>query len=125
MKAWKMFEKEVAEYFGGIRRVRVRYDESIGDIIHPVYSIECKWGKQVPKYLSYNVPYYIKSGKKSYLVSPSSTCHIISSVVFPVVRVKSCKFLECAMNQAKKYNPALIPVVCVKPKGMRGFNIVL
>ncbi len=46
---WRAFEKECADYFGGIRRVRVNYGESIGDIIHPLYSIEVKYGLQCPK----------------------------------------------------------------------------
>lgn len=48
MTAWKDFEREVAKFFGGRRRVRIDYSESIGDIIHPSLSIECKYGKQVP-----------------------------------------------------------------------------
>lgn len=48
MKAWKMAEKEIAEYFGGIRRSRVSYSEVAGDVIHPTYSIEVKYGKQIP-----------------------------------------------------------------------------
>ena len=46
--AWKNAEREVSRYFGGIRRVRISYGESGSDIIHPLYSIEVKYGKQIP-----------------------------------------------------------------------------
>ena len=47
-KPWKSAEKEVAEFFGGMRRVRMSYSEVAGDIIHPHYSIEVKYGKCIP-----------------------------------------------------------------------------
>lgn len=48
-KAWKDFEREVARTFNGVRRVRINYAEVGGDVIHPTLSIECKYGKQIPK----------------------------------------------------------------------------
>ena len=45
---WKAFEKQVADVVRGTRRTRVNYAESVGDVIHPKYSIECKYGKQIP-----------------------------------------------------------------------------
>ena len=47
-QAWKDAEREVAKFFGGMRRSRVSYSESVGDIIHPTYSIEVKYGSQIP-----------------------------------------------------------------------------
>lgn len=49
MKTWGRFEKEVAKALGGIRRIRISYSEVAGDVIHSFYSIECKYGKQIPK----------------------------------------------------------------------------
>ena len=87
-KAWKDFERECARYFKGIRRVRISYGERGSDIIHPIYSIECKYGKQIPQ---------------------------------KALEGKPCKFLDAAFAQAMSYNPTLIPVVCLKSPGMRGF----
>jgi hypothetical protein len=47
-RAWKMFELEVAKAYGGMRRVRINYGERGSDIIHDKYSIECKYGWQIP-----------------------------------------------------------------------------
>jgi len=48
-RAWKQAELEVARYFCGMRRVRISYAERGSDIIHSLYSIEVKYGKQIPK----------------------------------------------------------------------------
>lgn len=91
-KAWKDFEREVAEYFCGVRRVRISYSERGSDIIHPYYSIECKYGKQIPA---------------------------------KALEGKRCRFLDKAFEQARSYNPTLIPMVCLKRPSMRGFISVL
>jgi len=45
---WKRFEAQTAVALGGMRRVRIRYSESIEDVHHILYSIECKYGKSIP-----------------------------------------------------------------------------
>lgn len=87
-RAWKDFEREVAEYFGGVRRIRIDYGESIGDIIHPTLSIECKYGLQCPK------------------------------------KQKGSKFLDNAFEQARRYDPTKVPMVCMKRPRQVGFTIV-
>ena len=47
-RAWKDFELEVSKAYGGMRRVRINYGERGSDIIHDKYSIEVKYGWQVP-----------------------------------------------------------------------------
>jgi len=129
MKPWKAAEKEVAEYFGGLRRVRIRYDESIGDIIHPKYSIEVKWGKQVPCYLRVIEPTILEVGERrqgtklmrEYYLRPSG--YIVRHAWAQRVKRKSAKFLVDAINQALRYDPSKIALVCVKSRGMRGFVI--
>ena len=48
-KAWKNLEREVAKALNGTRRSRVNYGESIEDVAHPFFAIECKYGKCIPK----------------------------------------------------------------------------
>ena len=124
---WKSAELEVAKFFKGRRRVRVDYSERIGDIIHEVFSIEVKYGNQVPKLLRAVVPTILKMGKKRYWVCPSrwlkcdGKSMIVDSIAYLTLDKKKNKFLEEAMSQAKRYNPDLIPVVCVKSQRMKGF----
>ena len=121
MKPWKLAEKEVAKYFGGTRRVRVGYNESIGDIIHPKYSIEVKYGKQIPAYLRVNNPTLLTVDGAEYWLEPTKC----KGVGIDWVSTKSAKFLERAFEQAERYNPTLEPLVCVKAKGMCGFVVVV
>ena len=119
MKAWKRLEKEAAEAFGGIRRVRISYSERAGDIIHPLFSIECKWGKQIPK--------WVKDGPIIW-----GDCVIISlkdikreakgGIIRRTHRDRSCKFIADAMIQALSYDKTKkkIPLVAFKLPGMRG-----
>ena len=52
MTSWKKLEREAAKYLGGKRRWRMgNYSERCGDIDHPRFSIECKYGKQVPGFI--------------------------------------------------------------------------
>ena len=129
-KAWKAFEQEVADFFGGTRRVRINYSESIGDIIHPNYSIECKYGGQVPLYLCPKAIVRLTSGGTKYWVVPSDKlysqiCQFSPLGEFVINRYKRViLFLDRAMNQARRYNPTLKSVVCVKKKNQRGFNCI-
>ena len=136
---WKAAEREVAKFFGGRRRVRVSYDESIGDIIHYRLSIEVKYGKQIPKYLipPQGYPTVLCVGAARYRMAHSS-CIIpdlnhrlgrrrrrhafqVNALVWGTRRIRRAKFLKDAMEQARSYNPTLKPLVCVKAKRMRGF----
>ena len=129
-KAWKAFEKQTAEFFGGLRRIRIMYNESVGDVIHPYYSIECKYGGQVPNYLAPYVPTELEVGGKYFQVVPSNYITIIRkklhvrSLGYVKKSRKSSKFLDDTMDQARRYNPTLGPIVCVKPKYWRGFIII-
>lgn len=116
--AWKSAESEVARYFGGLRRSRgADYSQSIGDIIHPHLSIEVKWGKQIPKKLR---------------VDRYTTLIIGRYVLYHNQRIGQerrrlfidSQFLDKAFRQAKTYSPFKKAVVCLKPKGYKGFIIV-
>lgn len=120
-KPWKSAEKEVAKCLGGMRRVRISYSETIGDIIHDKYSIEVKYGKQVPKYLrvkDYTV--LIHDGMRYDLTPIGVPCS--GDVTYH--RPKSITFLHRAFAQAVRYNPTKQPVVCVKAPRMHGFVMV-
>ena len=117
---WKAAEKEIAEALGGKRRMRVSYSESIGDIIHPKYSIEVKYGKQIPKILRVRHPMVLQLGLSRYTLEPSynGLCHCWS---YKKIGRNSLKFLEKAFDQAKRYNPTKKPLVCLKPPNYKGF----
>lgn len=52
-KAWKRHERDTAAAFGGKRVSRgANFGDSLPDILHPTFSIECKFRKQIPKVLS-------------------------------------------------------------------------
>ena len=55
-KAWKDFERWVAEYFGG---ARVWKDEE--DVSHPVFSFECKLRAKLARYLTEGVAQAIRN----------------------------------------------------------------
>ena len=132
--AWKELEKKVAEFFGGLRVVRIAYNEVAGDVIHPLYSIECKYGKQVPKYLSPSIPTELTVGqgrsRKRYRIIHSSRCEMDGKLLYYKTlgwaqhKRKTCQFLKDAMEQAKRYNPTLTPLVCVKAPRRHGFMCI-
>ena len=133
-KAWKELEKQVADFFGGLRVVRIAYDEVAGDVIHPIYSIECKYGGQVPKHLSPRVPTEITVGfgrsRRRFRIVPSQFCEMDGKLLYYRTlgwvkkTLKTSHFLRDAIKQAKRYNPTLTPLVCVKPKGRHGFMCI-
>ena len=47
-RAWKDLEREVAKYMRGKRYVRIDYSESAPDVLHPKFSIECKYRAKLP-----------------------------------------------------------------------------
>lgn len=126
-RAWKSAEKEVAEFFGVQRRIRVRYDESIGDTTaHDVYSIEVKYGKQVPKYLCLKWPTIVSANGRHFAVIRSDLWfggdQLADTLLFEVKNIKGdVKFLTDALDQARSYNPAKVPLACFKPRSCRGF----
>jgi hypothetical protein len=123
-KAWKKFEKEVAEHFGGLRRSRISYSERAGDIIHPTLSIECKYGEQVPKWCRLGKYQVIFFGKYR-LYHSSYTKGLLDSPDIPdaLLNEKS-KFLDRAFAQAVAYDPTKQPIVCLKSYRYEGFVIV-
>jgi len=126
-RAWKDLEKEVAEYFGGKRNIRVGYHDKKSDVDHPVYSIECKYGKQVPSYLRVTRPTQISEG----LAVPSQDAFYdlqkeklaITGRFIQSSYKGDMAFLFNALKQAAGYSPLKIPVVCVKYPRQRGFTI--
>ena len=118
---WKAAEKEIAKALGGLRRIRVSYRESIGDIIHPYYSIEVKYGKQVPKCCRVRKPTIIFSKEKTYSLVPS--CRKTGKYDI-VHKMRGLKFLDRAFRQAKRYCPDKTPLVALKPKNYKGYVIV-
>ena len=117
---WKAAEKEVAEALGGLRRIRVQYNESICDVIHGLYSIEVKYGKQIPKYCLIERPTLLVTNGSCYALRHSKD-HRVRKVK---VEVKSTVFLDKAFEQAKGYAPDKLPLVCLKARGMHGFIVV-
>jgi hypothetical protein len=121
-EAWKSAEQEVSEYFKGKRRIRVSYNEKVGDIIHPVFSIEVKYGKQVPGYLKGDVPFVLE---EKYWGMLSACLKKGLPFFWERKKAKGTKFIDEAMEQAKRYYPKKIPMVCVKSPRQRGFTIVV
>lgn len=121
-KPWKSCEKEAAELLGGMRRIRVAYSESVEDVIHEVYSVEVKYGKQVSKYLDVDVPTVLN---EKYLLIPSEywgqTFYDWNhrSIGYDLT------FVKRGLEQAAEYNPDKIPLLCVKRPRMRGVVLVL
>jgi len=114
MKAWKACEAEVAKLLGGIRRVRVSYGESIEDVLHPVFIIECKYGGKVPKSVVTDHPTIFGD----YVVI--STKQLGREIVKWEYRNKHLKFLERGIEQAIRYDRTKLPLLAMKPKGYRG-----
>jgi hypothetical protein len=121
-KAWKDFEREVAETFHGRRNIRVSYGESTCDVIHPTLALECKYGKQVPKYLCVDRPVCYQVGEKNYFVSPVA---LLGSELGLSFQRGEVKFLSNGLKQAGDYpeNMGKIPVLCVKKPRQHGFVI--
>jgi len=114
---WKAAEKEVAELVGGVRRWRVSYAESVGDIIHPTLSVEVKYGKQVPRSCIVKNPTFLGD----YFILPWKGRY------FPTViarDTKKIKWLDRCLRQAVNYASFKIPVVALKPNGYRGIILV-
>ncbi len=115
MSGWKDAERQVAKLLGGRRRVRVNYSESCEDVYHTKYSIEVKYGKQVPK--------WIGRIKKPIILNGALVLFPLESVSFDqaieIERVK-IRFLVDGMVQAHSYNIRKTPMLCMKPVGYRG-----
>jgi hypothetical protein len=126
VKAWKEAEKQVADIFCGIRRVRVSYAESCGDIIHPVFSIEVKQGKQIPRWIA-EISKPVIINETFYLICVSedlSFSHSLVSLIHaPKKTRKSIKFLIDGIAQASSYDQAKRPLLCMKPPRFRGIIV--
>jgi hypothetical protein len=117
LKAWKQAEKEAARLLGGLRRWRVSYSESVGDIIHRDLSVEVKYGKQIPKSLIVKKPTFVGD----YFILPSRGRSFL-----PVISrgLKKNKFIQRSLQQAKSYAPGKVPIVALKPYRYRGIIFV-
>lgn len=124
-KRWKALEKQVAKALGGQRRVRVSYSESVEDVIHDTYAIECKYGKQVPAYCRVKSPvvYYYPNGE-AFLLFPEKDCWVMDDKDWHLpLKRRDCGFVKLGLTQARGYDPKKIPILCMKSPGMRGFVI--
>ena len=127
---WKAAERQVAKEMGGTRRVRVLYNEKIGDIIHHKYSIEVKYGKQIPKYAIVKVPTLVVNSKDEVLYTliplwywkqDSWQGYFWTNCIF---REKAV-FLERVIKQARRYDRTKTPIGALKPPRFQGFILVL
>jgi hypothetical protein len=122
MKPWKLAEKQVADLFGGVRRVRINYGESIEDVSHPYLAIEVKYGKQVPKWTHVKRP--TCNGEFVLIPSGMFSWSILSFAFDDVVQRRE-DFLWKGIAQAHAYSPGKVPMLCLKPPNFRGFVVVL
>lgn len=133
-KAWKAFERQVAKWFDGRRRVRMHYGQRCEDVHHPHLMLECKYGKQVPKYLLTDVPliWNLTEQGDSFWVVPHTFLHrdlakkgVLRVQVcgkLPAKERKNAEFLTQALDQAAGYGEKT-PVLCVKQRRQQGFNV--
>jgi len=117
MSGWKDAERQVARILGGKRRVRINYSESCEDVYHAKYSVEVKYGKQVPKWIGKACrrdPVILNSVLVLFPLSSSSFESAIE------IKRKKIKFLVEGMMQAHSYGSMKTPLLCMKPVGYRG-----
>jgi len=131
---WKAAEKQVSEFFGGKRRVRINYSDFAGDIEHPRLAIEVKQGKQIPSYLNAKFPTVIRALAKSYVIYPAHKTQEMVDVIksgnahcFETRVRKDAKFLLDGLRQASAYpeNTGKIPILAMKPPRCRGFIVAM
>jgi len=111
----------VANLLGGVRQVRTSYSDSIEDVYHPYFAIEVKYGLQCPKWIAVKHP--TSNGEYDLIPSALWSWQLINK--FEIVCESRDEFLRKGIAQALAYNPDKIPVLCLKPKGYRGFIICL
>ncbi|MDP2942169.1 MAG: hypothetical protein Q8O36_01455 [Candidatus Omnitrophota bacterium] len=118
MSGWKDAERQVARILDGRRRVRINYSESCEDVYHHIYSIEVKYGKQVPKWIGK----ICRRGRPVILNSVLVLFPLASGSFNSAIEVKrvKIKFLVDGMVQAHSYNTRKTPMLCMKPRGYRG-----
>ncbi len=115
MSGWKDAERQVARILGGKRRIRINYSESCEDVYHTKYSIEVKYGKQIPKWVGkIRQPVILN---KVLVLFPLSSSSFDSAVE---IKREKIKFLVEGMKQAHSYNYGKTPLLCMKPVGYRG-----
>ena len=117
-KPWKSLEKAAAKLLGGQRRVRVSYAESVEDVLHPRYGIECKYGKQVPGYCKVKE---VTRLNDDYLLVPSDCFGKRNGKWEEKTVGYDLEFLQKGMAQAQSYDSEKIPVLCLKPQRWSGF----
>ena len=129
---WKYFEKEVGTFFGGKRHIRINRAESTGDLDGVLsYSVECKYGKQVPGYLAVACPTELTVGDICYRLVPSKYAKVVDGTLtydvlgWRTLARPNAKFLEDALEQAASYQTEQqLPLVCVKIPHEHGFNLI-
>ena len=128
-KAWKALERQVAEVLGCKRNIRVGYHDRACDIESEHYVVECKYGKQVPKYLMVDVPTLLCVGKDKYYVLPNEFLNLKDGVIrgwaiHTVQDRDEALFIQHGLAQARGYSDKE-PVLCVKRPRQRGFVAVV
>lgn len=88
--------------------------------MHSIFAVECKYGRQIPKYCIVDTPTELN---KEYVLLPSSKMDCL---------LWNCEdlgydlgFLQKGMAQAQQYNEDKIPLLCLKPPYYRGFIMVM
>jgi len=115
MSGWKDAERQVAKLLGGKRRVRINYSESCEDVHHAKYSIEVKYGKQIPKWIGkIRQPVILNN---VLVLFPLASMSFESATEIKRIKIK---FLLAGMVQAHSYNIGKVPMLCMKPVGYRG-----
>lgn len=107
---------------GGVRRLRADWSESIEDVSHPHFAIEVKYGKQCPKWCTVKHP---TSNGEFDLIPSNMWRWGMPTDHFKILCQTRDEFLRKGIAQALSYNPEKIPVLCLKPKGYRGFIVCL
>jgi len=103
---WKVLERKVAKMLGGQRIAASGNGAIKGDVQHPIYFIECKWGKQIPKWVmkQYQVLKALKIDEIWF------TTHYLDTAIPKTI----LKWFDKAKAQAGDK----IPLLIMKPKGI-------
>jgi hypothetical protein len=129
-QAWKNLERKSADLLGGKRICRgSNFSESLPDVEHPYFGIECKYRQDAPLYY-YEYINVLKDSERHTVIyhkdraalKLSTLAKIWGGDVKPLLVYTSVenkrysKFLEDSLKQASKYNKERIPLVIYKRK---------
>jgi len=104
-KTWKVLERKVAKMLGGQRIAASGTGAIKGDVQHPIYFIECKWGKQIPKWVMREYLFLKDNTVGEIWYSPNYIGNIPKTIL---------NWYNKAKEQAGDKQPLLI----MKPKGI-------